>query len=91
MVSEPHREEVVLVLLSSVEIPLDAQSIATRYGTTVEEWVETLDALERSGHVRDVGNGLYAITEKGRSAIEPRGGPTRADRRPGPSSDLLTT
>lgn len=91
MVSELHREEVVLVLLSSVEIPLDAQSIATRYGTSVEEWAETLDGLERKGLVRDVGDGLYRITTQGRSKIESRGGASRADHRGDRATDPLTT
>lgn len=91
MVSELHREEVVLVLLSSVEIPLDAQSIATRYGTSVEEWAETLDGLERKGLVRDVGEGLYRITAQGRSTIESRGGASRADYRGDRATDPLTT
>lgn len=91
MVSEPHREEVVLVLLSSVEIPLDAQSIATRYGTSVEQWSETLERLERNGYVRDVGDGLYRITPQGRAKIRPRGGASCADHRCGHATDPVTT
>ena len=92
MVSELHREEVVLVLLSTVEIPLDARSIATRYGTSVEEWDETLCQLERKDLVRDVGDGLYRITAQGRSKIESRGGTTSsADCRGERATDLLTT
>ncbi len=73
MVTDCHREELVLVLLSSVAIPLDAQSVAATYDTPVEDWEAAFARLERDGYVEHVGDGLYRLTTAGKTAALPRG------------------
>ncbi len=73
MVPDHHREELVLLLLSRLEGPLDADSIAATYDTPVDGWAETLAALEADGYVEQVEDGLYALTAKGETATVTRG------------------
>lgn len=73
MVTDRHREELVIVLLSSVGVPLDAKSVAATYDTPVEEWEAAFDRLERDGYVEYVGNGLYRLTPAGKTAGRSRG------------------
>ena len=73
MVPDKHREELVLLVLSRVEMPLDATSIAATYDTPVAGWTDALEALEAEGYVAEIDDGLYQLTTEGETATLSRG------------------
>lgn len=73
MVSNVHRDEMLLVVLAATDIPLDPESVAATYDTPVEDWRVALERLEGRGDVEEVGNGLYRLTHSGREKARPRG------------------
>lgn len=73
MVADLHREETLLVVLSTAGIALDAESIAATYGSAVVEWRRSLHRLERKGLVVVVDDGLYVLTPEGRDRVRSRG------------------
>lgn len=59
MVSEAHREEVVLRLLETTGVPLDPESVAATYHRPVTEWRSAFEQLVDDGEIEAVGDGLY--------------------------------
>ena len=75
MATDLHRDELLLVLLASADIALDAESVAATYHTSVEEWRRSLERLEEEGLVESLGDGLYVLTTEGEKQVAPRGTP----------------
>lgn len=73
MVTDVHRDEMLLILLADADIVLDAESIAATYGTDVAEWRASLRRLDRQDLVEQVGTGLYGLTAEGENRVLPRG------------------
>lgn len=68
-----HRDEVLLVLLAKVEIPLDPESVAATYDIPLVEWKTTFEQLEDDGDIEHVEDGLYQLTSNGREKLRVRG------------------
>lgn len=74
--------EMQIVRIVAEQGRADTASVARSMGVSAEYIAPRIQSLVEYGYLHDVGNGVYAVKEKGKKALFPFAGRKRGPREP---------